>query len=361
MSISISTKYAVSAARQVSPIMRQALTRSSPALAHAMTSMALYKDPVPKLYAVSFSTKTVWSPANFHTGANYKPIKEEVIADHSWRQVNRIWSEDEVKEKMASKNMKHVPVTFSDKVAKAVMTVMYHSFNLVTGYQAVDPSPKSIEWRLIILESFAGVPGMLAAGFRHFYSLRTLRRDHGSIFTFLEEAENERMHLLVCLKMFEASSTTKALVIFAQLAMTPALMMTYLVSPPTMHRFVGYLEETAVDTYSNIVHHCETPGTKLHTAWAHLPAPAVGIKYWALAENATWVTCLKHMLADEAHHRDVNHTFATLPQGADNPFITEHMQNFDKAALRRTEYLLKDAIKREGISSNMVDSSKVVS
>merc|ERR1711924_506526 len=40
-----------------------------------------------------------------------------------------------------------------------------------------------------------------------FYSLRTLKRDHGAIYTFLEEAENERMHLLVCLKMFEASPT----------------------------------------------------------------------------------------------------------------------------------------------------------
>merc|ERR1712017_60087 len=73
-------------------------------------------------------------------------------------------------------------------------------FNFVTGYDPVDPSPRSVAWRLIILESFAGVPGFVAAGFRHFYSLRTLKRDHGAIYTFLEEAENERMHLLVCKK-----------------------------------------------------------------------------------------------------------------------------------------------------------------
>ena len=53
----------------------------------------------------------------------------------------------------------------------------------------MDPSPRSVAWRLIILESFAGVPGFVAAGFRHFYSLRTLKRDHGAIYTFLEEVK----------------------------------------------------------------------------------------------------------------------------------------------------------------------------
>jgi Alternative oxidase len=41
-------------------------------------------------------------------------------------------------------------------------------------------------------------------GSRHFRSLRTLKRDHGWIATLLEEAENERMHLLLCLNKFEA-------------------------------------------------------------------------------------------------------------------------------------------------------------
>lgn len=45
------------------------------------------------------------------------------------------------------------------------------------------------------------MPGFVAAGFRHFRSLRALERDHGFIFTLLEEAENERMHLLVCMKV----------------------------------------------------------------------------------------------------------------------------------------------------------------
>ena len=48
--------------------------------------------------------------------------------------------------------------------------------------------------------------------------------------------------------------------------------------------------------------------------------------------DARWNDCLKHMLADESHHRDVNHTFATLPRDAENPFIKDHMRDFDRAA-----------------------------
>lgn len=174
------------------------------------------EDPLTIQTRLFFSKVKSSSPAsasahNNGMNAGVPAIKEEKVADHSWRQLNRIWSDEDIKDKMASKDQKHVPRTISDHVASNVMKLLYHGFNGITGYKKENPSPKSIEWRLIILESFAGVPGMLAASYRHFYSLRTLRRDHGSIYTFLEEAENERMHLLVCLKMFEASPTTKAL------------------------------------------------------------------------------------------------------------------------------------------------------
>ena len=126
------------------------------------------------------------------------------------------------------------------------MYTLFKSFNFITGYKEGAATVKSIEWRLIVLESVAGVPGFVAAGFRHFRSLRQLKRDHGFIATLLEEAENERMHLLVCLKMFEASWLTRAMVIAAQVTLTPALMVVYMVHPRSMHRFVGYLEETGM-------------------------------------------------------------------------------------------------------------------
>ena len=106
-----------------------------------------------------------------------------------------------------------------------------------------------------------------------------------------------------------------------------------------------------METYCNIVEKCETPGTKLHAAWAHLPAPALAKNYWCLPDDASWVATLKHMLADEAHHRDVNHTFASLPPHADNPFVHEHMADFDRRALRRSQEL------RNGGSSSSSGSS----
>ena len=124
------------------------------------------------------------------------------------------------------------------------MNFLYHSFNFITGYKADNPTVRSIEWRLIILESVAGVPGFVGAGFRHFRSLRALQRDHGWISTLLEEAENERMHLLVFLRMFQTSFITRSVVIGAQFTIAPFLTLLYLVHPPAVHRFVGYLEET---------------------------------------------------------------------------------------------------------------------
>lgn len=129
------------------------------------------------------------------TAEEYDPLE----AEHTWRQQNHIWSNEELQHVMETADMKHKPRTVMDHMASVVMRTLYHSFNFITGYKADDPSPQAMEWRLIVLESFAGVPGFIAAGFRHFYSLRRLERDHGFIYTFLEEAENERMHLLVSL------------------------------------------------------------------------------------------------------------------------------------------------------------------
>merc|ERR1719231_877477 len=144
-------------------------------------------------------------------------------ADHSWRQQNHIWNEDEVQERMATADMKHVPQNMADSVLQRVVRVAYHTFNFMTGYDHVNPPTSAIGYRLIILESVAGVPGMLGGMFRHFRSPRQLERDHGFIFTLLEEAENEHMHLIVCMGFFEAGPVTRFIVQAAQLALTPML------------------------------------------------------------------------------------------------------------------------------------------
>ena len=156
---------------------------------------------------------------------------------------------------------------------------------------------------------------------------RLLKRDHGWIATLLEEAENERMHLVVCLTMFNASFLTRTLVVSGQVIMVPSLFMLYLVNPSSMHRFVGYLEETACHTYMNVINKIEQPGTHLHDGWRDLKAPDIAKAYWKLSEDASWKDTLGCIMADECHHRDVNHTFADMKSDDPNPFLLEHKEN----------------------------------
>lgn len=247
---------------------------------------------------------------------------------------NQVWSNKQIQDRLDNLSS-HKPKTLSDHVAQKVTFGLYKVFNVITGFKPDNTPVKAVQWRLIVLESVAGVPGFMAAMFRHFRSLRTLKRDHGWIHTLLEEAENERMHLLLCMKMFEAGFVTRILVVLAQLVMTPVLGSVYLVHPASVHRFVGYLEETACQTYANIIHQVETPGTPLHKEWSQLSAPKLGKTYYKLDDDAMWVDCLKCMFADESNHRDVNHTFATMKCDDPNPFVQKHQANAVQA--RRLE------------------------
>ena len=91
------------------------------------------------------------------------------------------------------------------------------------------------------------VGGML----RHLRSLRRMQRDNGWINTLLEEAENERMHLLTFLEIRQPGIFFRTNVILAQGIMFNMFFAAYLVSPQFCHALVGYLEEEAVKTYTH--------------------------------------------------------------------------------------------------------------
>jgi hypothetical protein len=57
---------------------------------------------------------------------------------------------------------------------------------------------------------------MIGAMVRHLKSLRRMTRDHGWIHTLLEEAENERMHLLTALELRRPGPLFKIAVIGTQ-------------------------------------------------------------------------------------------------------------------------------------------------
>jgi len=267
-----------------------------------------------------------------------KPTYDE----HTWSlpAVNHLWTPEEVKFSIENQHA-YKPKTMGDKAIRfLVKSVMYRGFNWVSGFDYTDPTPRSCAFRLIILESIAGIPGMVAGMVRHLESLRTLRRDNGWIHTLCEEAQNERMHLMVCLKMFDTGLMTRMSVVVAQTVIVPFMFGVYLVHPKSLHRFVGYLEETAVKTYTSLIRLTRTPGTKLNKSWGHVRASNLGKAYWNLKDDAMWVDVLEQILADESHHRDVNHAFADMQKSDPNPFIAKKMEDLEKTQHRPT--LFKD-------------------
>lgn len=98
------------------------------------------------------------------------------------------------------------------------------------------------------------MPGMVGGMLRHLNSLRRMKRDQGWIETLLEESYNERMHLLTFMKMCEPGRFMKLMIIGAQGVFFNSLFIAYLLSPRVVHRFVGYLEEEAVHTYTRALH-----------------------------------------------------------------------------------------------------------
>ncbi|KAF3062037.1 Alternative oxidase, mitochondrial [Daldinia childiae] len=198
--------------------------------------------------------------------------------------------------------------------------------NPTTAVDTIQPLTES-QWllRFLFLESIAGVPGMVAGMLRHLHSIRRLKRDNGWIETLLEESYNERMHLLTFIKMCEPGWFMKFLLLGAQGVYFNGLFITYLISPKITHRFVGYLEEEAVHTYTLAIKQIED---------GHLPkwsdpnfvVPDIAVKYWHMPEGKrTMKDLILYIRADEAGHRGVNHTLANLNQNDDpNPFVSEY-------------------------------------
>ena len=158
--------------------------------------------------------------------------------------------------------------------------------------------------RAVVLETVAAVPGMVAGALQHLQSLRRMEDDRGWIHTLLEEAENERMHLMTFMHIARPSRIERVLIILAQGIFYNSFFLLYLLSPRTAHRVTGYFEEEAVHSYTEYLAGVDD-GT-----YANVPAPKIAIDYWKLAPEARLRDVIVAVRADEVQHRDVNHRFA---------------------------------------------------
>jgi ubiquinol oxidase len=158
--------------------------------------------------------------------------------------------------------------------------------------------------RAVVLETVAGVPGMVGGMFQHLRSLRSCKDDKGWIKELLDEAENERMHLMTFIQIAQPNWFERFLIIFVQLWFFAAYFLLYILSSKTAHRIVGYLEEEAVISYTQYLKEIDDKRIE------NVAAPELAITYWNLPQNA----CLREVVIaarqDEIHHRDRNHSFA---------------------------------------------------
>jgi ubiquinol oxidase len=267
----------------------------------------------------------------------------------------------------------------SDRVALLAVRFLRTFLDFFTGYKhdkaialaQKDPTKADQKYgmterkylvRNIFLESVAGVPGMVAGMSRHLRSMRLMKRDNGWMETLLEErfdgcsiicafgltstSYNERMHLLIFLKMAEPGLFMRLMVLGAQGVFFNSFFLAYLISPRTCHRFVGYLEEEACITYTREI--TDIDNGRLPN-WAKMQAPDIAIDYYKMPEGKrTMKDLLLYIRADEAKHREVNHTLANLDQNKDpNPYVSKYKDDSKPHPTKGIEHLKPTGWERE--------------
>ena len=191
----------------------------------------------------------------------------------------------------------HKPVDFSDRIALG--------FTKVLRFCADTFFARRYGHRAIVLETVAAVPGMVGATINHLKCLRRMCDDRGWIRTLMEEAENERMHLMTFIEVAKPTLFERFVILAVQWVFYLAFFALYLISAKTAHRVVGYFEEEAVISYTHYLAEIDEGRSP------NVPAPAIARHYWKLPDDARLRDVVLVVRADEAHHRDVNHGFAS--------------------------------------------------
>ena len=160
--------------------------------------------------------------------------------------------------------------------------------------------------RAVVLETIAAVPGMVGGMLLHLKSLRKMEDDKGWIKILLDEAANERMHLMTFIEIAKPTLIERAIIMVAQFIFIVMYLFIYIISSRTAHRIVGYFEEEAVISYTDYLNELENGKIE------DQPAPEIAINYWNLPLHSTLKDVVRVIRDDEAGHRDLNHKFANI-------------------------------------------------
>ncbi len=189
-----------------------------------------------------------------------------------------------------------LPNTLSDSVALSITKFLRNSADFLFK--------KRYGHRAVVLETVAAVPGMVAGVVHHLRSLRRMKDDNGLIREMLEEAENERMHLMTFIEIAQPSTFERFLIFLAQIGFGTFYTFLYIFFNRTAHRMIGYFEEEAVTSYTEYLEEIDKGEI------ANSPAPKIAINYWNLNIDARLRDVVIAVRNDEAGHRDKNHYIA---------------------------------------------------
>lgn len=159
--------------------------------------------------------------------------------------------------------------------------------------------------RAVVLETVAGVPGMVAGMWLHFKSLRKMKTGWGpDIREMLAEAENERMHLMFFIAIAKPNFFERLLVVIAQIIFFVFYFVVYVLSYRLAHKMIAYFEEEAVRSYTDYLTLVESGQVP------NVPAPQLAIDYYGMKKTARLSDLIKCVRADEEHHSKINHKYA---------------------------------------------------
>lgn len=203
------------------------------------------------------------------------------------------------------------PEDFSDRVA--------FGFVKLLRFVADRFFAKRYGHRAVVLETVAAVPGMVAGLLQHLKALRHIRDDAGWVRELLDEAENERMHLMTFVQIAQPTMFERLVIMITQAVFYNFYFFLYLFAPKTAHRVVGYFEEEAVTSYTQYLEQIDAGRQQ------NVPAPKLAIDYWKLPLDARLREVVVAVRADEAGHRDRNHGFADSLKRGEQPVGTGHV------------------------------------
>lgn len=93
--------------------------------------------------------------------------------------------------------------------------------------------------RAVVLETVAAVPGMVGGMLQHLKALRRIRDDEGWVRELMDEAKNERMHLMTFVEVAQPSRFERYIILLAQGIFFNLYFLLYLFAPRTAHCVVG--------------------------------------------------------------------------------------------------------------------------